>query len=56
MKFTALFSLLAIVLGSIAYGSFRGEMSSPETVGKLVEETIKPVKIEDDILNFGMNL
>ena len=56
LKFTAFFSLLAIVLGSIAYGSFRGEMSLPETVGTLVEDTIKPVKMRDNIVNFGMDL
>ena len=56
LKFTALFSLLVIVLGSIAYGSFRGEMSSPKNVGILVEDTIKPVKIRDNIVDFGMDL
>ncbi|MBA4318218.1 MAG: glycoside hydrolase [Flavobacterium sp.] len=56
LKFTTLFSLLVIVLGSIAYGSFRGEMSSPKNVGTLVEDTIKPVKIRDNIVNFGMDL
>jgi cell wall-associated NlpC family hydrolase len=56
LKFTALFSLLVIVLGSISYGSFRGERSSPESVGTLVEDTIKPVKIRDNIVNFGMDL
>jgi cell wall-associated NlpC family hydrolase len=56
LKFTALFSLLVIVLGSIAYGSFRGEMSSPKNVGTLVEVTIKPVKIRDNIVNFGTDL
>jgi cell wall-associated NlpC family hydrolase len=56
LKFTALFSLSVIVLGSIAYGSFRGEISSPENEGTIVEDTIKPIKIRDDIVNFGMEL
>jgi cell wall-associated NlpC family hydrolase len=56
LKFTALFSLLVIVLGSIAYGSFRENKISSESVGFLVEDTIKPVKIRDKIVSFGMDL
>ena len=56
LKFTALFSLLVIVLGSIAYGSFRGDRSSPENNGTIVKDTIKPIKMRDDIVNFGMEL
>ena len=56
LKFTALFSLLVIVFGSIAYGSFRGNKNSPEIVATVVEDTIKPVKMRDNIVNFGMEL
>jgi len=56
LKFTALFSLLVIVLGSIAYGSFRGDRSPPGNNGTIVEDTIKPIKIREDIVNFGMEL
>ena len=56
LKFTTLFSFLVIILGSIAYGSFRGEISSPESDGTIVEDTIKPVKMRDNIVNFGMEL
>jgi cell wall-associated NlpC family hydrolase len=56
LKFTALFSLLVIVLGSITYGSFRENRSSPESVGTLIGDTIKPIKMRDDIVNFGMEL
>lgn len=56
LKFTALFSILVIVFGSIAYGSFRGDWSSPENNGTIVKDTIKPIKIREDIVNFGMEL
>ena len=56
MKFTALFSLLVIVLGSIAYGSFRGDRSSPENNGTIDKDTIKPIKIRDNIVDFGKGL
>jgi cell wall-associated NlpC family hydrolase len=56
LKFTALFSLLLIVLGSIAFGSFRGEISSPKNDGTIVKDTIKPIKMREKIVNFGMEL
>jgi cell wall-associated NlpC family hydrolase len=56
LKFTALFSLLLIVLGSIAFGTFRGEMSSPKNDGTIVEDTIKPIKMREKIVTFGMEL
>lgn len=56
LKFTALFSLLVIVLGSIAYGSFRGEISSPKNDETIVKDTIKPIKMREDVVNFGMEL
>jgi len=56
LKFTILIVLSVIVLGSIAYGSFRENRSSSENVGTIVNDTIKPIKLRDNIVNFGMEL
>lgn len=56
LKFLLFIGLSVIVLGSIAYGSCRENRSSPESFGTLVGDTIKPVKMRDNIVNFGMDL
>jgi cell wall-associated NlpC family hydrolase len=56
LKFKTLIALSVIILSSIAYGSFKGNKNSPESVATVVEDTIKPVKMRDNIVNFGMDL
>lgn len=56
LKITSLISLSLIVFGSIAYSSFRSEKMSLQSDGTLVKDTIKPVKMRDNIVNLGMDL
>lgn len=56
LKFKTFIVLFVIVLSSIAYGSFKENRSSHRSIGILVEDTIKPVKMRDNIVNFGMDL
>lgn len=56
LKFKTLIGLSIIVLSSVAYGSFKGNIRWPENDGTLVGDTIKPVKMRDNIVNFGMEL
>ena len=56
LKFKTLIILSVIVLSSISYGSFRENRTSDQSIGILVADTIKPVKMRDNIVNFGMDL
>ena len=55
-KFAKLSGLAAIVFGSIAYASFRGNMRLHATDGAILKDTIKPINIRDKIASFGMEL
>ena len=56
LKFTSLISLSLIVFGSIAYGTFKSDIISNESDFAIAEDTIKPVKLRNNIVNFGMEL
>lgn len=56
LKLKTFIGLSVIVLSSIAYGSLRGNKNSPESLVTVVEDTIKPVKMRDNIVDFGIDL
>ncbi len=56
LKITSLISLPIIVFGSIVYGTFRPEIKSTENKVLIVEDTVKPIKMRDNIVNLGMEL
>lgn len=56
LKFTTFIGLSIIVLSSVAYGSFKAKRNSRESVETVVKDTIKSVKMRDNIVNFGMDL
>jgi cell wall-associated NlpC family hydrolase len=56
LKITSLISLSLIIFGSIAYSTFKSDMRSTESDVSIVEDTVKPIKIRDNIVNFGMEL
>lgn len=56
LKITSLVSLSIIVFGSIVYSTFRPENKSTKNKVLIVEDTVKPIKMRDNIVNFGMEL